>query len=129
MSNEFHGYRVFLDRQGNAIDATVALDVRVDDFHTQKYDVLRVWFWVDECGELDEVDRSVCQYVDDYEEKLIDLVKKAFSEHDKTGYDTETDQDAGYYTCEYDTVVFVSSPELPQEVVNQIVEDDGHYER
>lgn len=129
MSNEFDGYRVILERQGNAVDATVALDVRVGAFHTNKYDVLRVWYWVDECGELDEVDRSVCQYVDDYEEKLIDLVKKAFSDHDKTGFDAETDQEAAYYACEYDTVIYSRSPKLGQGVVNQIVENNGHYER
>lgn len=129
MSNEFDGYRVTLERQGNAVDATVSLDVRVGEFHANKYDVLRVWYWVDERGELDEIERSVCKYVSDYEEDLIDLVKKAFSEHDKTGYDTETDQDASYYACEYDSVIYVSSPELPQEVMSQIVENDGHYER
>lgn len=129
MINEFDGYRIFLERQGNAVDAAVALDVRVDDFHTQKYDVLRAWFWVDECGGLDEIDRAVCQYLNGYEEKLVELVKKAFSEHDKTGYDTETDQDAAYYALEYDTVICASSPRLRQEVVNQIVENDGHYER
>lgn len=129
MSNEFDGYRVILERQGNAVDATVALDVKEDEFHANKYDVLRVWYWVDECGELDEVDRSVCQYVDDYEEKLIDLVRKAFSDHDKTGFDAKADQEAAYYTCEYNTVIYANSPGLRQEVVNQIVENNGHYER
>ncbi|AXQ47706.1 hypothetical protein DZC31_10200 [Stenotrophomonas rhizophila] len=129
MSNEFQGYRVFLERQGNAVDATVVLDVRVDGFHAYKYDVLRVWCWVDERGELDEIERSVCKYVSDYEEDLIDLVKKAFNDHDKTGFDAETDQDAACYACEYEAVIYASSPELRQEVVNQVVENDGHYER
>ncbi|WP_145279553.1 hypothetical protein [Pseudomonas sp. URMO17WK12:I11] len=129
MSNEFDGYRVFLERQGNAVDATMVLDVKADGFHASKYEVLRVWYWVDECGELNEIERSVCKYVSDYKEDLIDLVKKAFNDHDKTGYDTETDQDAGYYACEYEAVIYASSPELRQEVVNQVVENDGHYER
>lgn len=128
MSNGVDGYRVKISRQGNAVDATVVLDVRIDGFHTNKYEVLRAWFWVDDCGRLDEIDRNVCKYVDDYEEKLISLVEKSFDDYDETGFDAETDQDAAYYACEYDTVMYSRSPRLRQKVVDQIVENDGHYE-
>lgn len=128
MNNVFYGHEVVLEREGNAVDAILLFDVRVKDFYNYGFRVLRVQYWVNEDGQLVEIDRRVCRYLGDYQIKLMNFIEKCFYDYDKTGFDAEADKDPDSYVCRYDTVMYSLSPKIRSKVVDKIVENDGHYD-